>query len=119
MSAFGRTLSWAGVLQWTGHFLGALVALYLLHRILTSGSLLRWYGVDADEFATGRPPAGATRFWTVTAVGLAAGLVAAAIGEPGLPGQIIRLSLGVAVGLVAASAACAADPKSADASTAS
>ncbi len=117
-SAFGRTLSWAGVLQWTGHVLGAAVALYLLHRVLTSGSLLRWYGVSGDDFASRPPPAGSTRFWMVTAVGSAAGLASAAIGEPGIPGQIIRLSLGVAAGLVAASAACAAEAKSADASTA-
>ena len=110
----GHSQTWAGMLQYASHVGGALVSVYLLSRILRSGSLLRWYGVvAADDDAP--PPQGMVRFWTVAAAGLLAGTAWAAVGEPGLPGQIIRVSLGVAVGLVAASAACAREPRPADA----
>jgi hypothetical protein len=107
----GHSLSWAKVLQYASHVGGALVSVYLLSRILRSGSLLRWYGVAAVDDAPA--PEGTVRFWTVTAAGLLAGTAWSAMGEPGLPGQIIRVSLGVAVGLVAASVACAREPRTA------
>jgi hypothetical protein len=101
----GHSPTWARLLQYASHVGGALVSLYLLSRILRSGSLLRWYGVDT---AGGPVPAGgADRFWTITAVGVAGGLAWAMTGEPGIPGQIIRLSLGMAAGLVTASVGCA------------
>jgi hypothetical protein len=108
--ALGHHLSWADVLQLASHVVGAVVATYLLSRILRSGSFRRWYGLAPD--AGGReddapPPAGVARFWAITAVGLFGGLAWAAAGDPGLPGRIIRVSLGLAIGLVAASAACA------------
>ncbi|MEA2716992.1 MAG: hypothetical protein QOI99_1309 [Actinomycetota bacterium] len=120
LTALGRTLSWAGVLQWTGHVVGAAVALYLLSRILRSGELLRWYGIDddvdaddvaddVDDVEAGGPAVGTVRFWTITALVSAGGAAWAATGHPGLPGRIIRLSLGVAAGVVAASVACAGE----------
>jgi hypothetical protein len=84
-----------------------LVAVYLLSRILRSGSLLRWYAVEPAGPSV--RPGGVARFWLITAQGLVAGAVWAAMGEPGAPGEIIRLSLGGAVGLVAASTACAGE----------
>ncbi len=103
----GHAPTWAGMLQYASHVGGALVSLYLLHRILTSESLLRWYG---DEPLPAPPRGGQWRFWTITAAGSVAGVVAAALGQPGFPGRIIRVSLGMAAGLVAASVACAREP---------
>lgn len=97
LTALGRTLSWAGVLQWTGHVVGAVVAAWLLSRLLTA----------ADGTAEPRPAGGLVRFWAVTVVGVAAGGAWAAMGDPGYPGRIIRMSVGLGVGLVAASVACA------------
>jgi len=113
-SLLGRTVTWASALQYAGHVGGALVAVYLLSRILTSGSFRRWYGIAPEPVVDGtsRPPAGALRFWAVVTVGVVAGLAAATIGHPGLPGRIIRLSLGAGLGLVAASRACATTPSS-------
>ena len=115
LEAAGHSWSWAKVLQAMGHGGGAAVALYLLHRILTSGSLLGWYDVEADD--GGGPAGGVVRFWAVTVVGLAAGTACAMTGHPGIPGRVIRLSLGLAVGLVAASKVCAREVRAAAALT--
>jgi len=102
----GRWISWAEVLQYAGHVLGAALAIVLLSRILTSGAFERWYGVGADA-DVGPPPTGAAGFRAITALGGVAGAVSAGLGEPTFAGQVIRLSLGVGVGLAAASTAYA------------
>jgi len=76
----------------------------LLARILRSGELLRWYGVATDPGSVGHR-LGSTRFVIVTVIGTIAGGAWAAMGD-GLPAQIIRVSIGLAAGLVAASLVC-------------
>jgi hypothetical protein len=102
MVVAGRGLSWATVLQYISHVLGAVVTIYLLSRMLRSGAL----GTAGDD--AGVPP-GTVRFWVIATIGLAAGIAVAPLGDPGFPGQLIRISLGVGVGLVAAAAACTGD----------
>ena len=102
----GRRVTWSTVLQYAGHVLGAAVALYLLAHILRSGAFRRWYGLDGLD--PDRPPpavAGRVRFWGISALGAVVGFALAAVGEPGFAGRIIRVSLGLAAGLVAASVA--------------
>lgn len=98
----GRGLSWATVLQYASHVLGALVAVYLLSRILRSGA----FGAAGDDAAV---PPGAVRFWVIATIGLLAGVAVAPLGDPTYAGQLIRISLGLGVGLTAASVACAGD----------
>lgn len=108
VSWFGHEIGWAEALQMAGHVVGAVLALWLLSRILTSGSFRGWYGFSADVVAPSRGrAAGAVRFWAITALGALAGVGASAYGDPPIPGRIIRSSLGLAAGLVAASVACA------------
>jgi hypothetical protein len=92
------------VLQYASHTLGSVVAVLLLARILRSGELLRWYGVVSDPGTVGHRH-GAIRFAIVTIIGTIAGGAWAATGD-GLPAQIIRVSIGLAVGLVVASLLC-------------
>ena len=107
-SILGRPMTWAGMLQYASTGVGGLVAVVLLARILRTGALLQWYGLRADDpLLVGRPSGGFVRFWTLVLIGGGAGLAWAAAGDPGMPGRIIRLSLGAAAGVVAASAACA------------
>ena len=107
-AVLGRSSTWAGMLQDVSTVVGAVVAALVLGRILRSGALLRWYGVAADDpGVTARPSGGAVRFWTIVVLSAVAGLVGAGMGDPGFAGRVIRLSLGAAVGVVAASVACA------------
>lgn len=95
----GRGLSWATVLQYVSHVLGAVVAVYLLSRILRSGA----FGAAGDDAGA---PSGAVRFWVIAAIGFFAGVAVAPLRDPTFAGQIIRISLGIGVGLTAASVAC-------------
>ena len=103
-SVIGHSVTWAKVLQYASHTLGSAVAVLLLARMLRSGELLRWYGVVSDPGTLGRHE-GFTRFVIVTLIGVVAGGSWAALGD-GLPAQTIRVSVGLAVGLVAASLVC-------------
>jgi hypothetical protein len=103
VSLLGHSVTWAKVLQYASHTLGSAVAVLLLARILRSGDLLRWYGIDDSRTGDRRP--GSIRFVIVTIIGTLAGGAWAAMGH-GLPAQIIRLTIGLAVGLVVASLVC-------------
>ena len=104
LSLAGHSVTWAKVLQYGSHTLGSAVAVLLLTRILRSGELLRWYGMATVRGSVGHRP-GSTRFVIVTVIGTIAGGAWAAMGD-GLPAEIIRVSIGLAAGLVAASLVC-------------
>lgn len=106
LSLAGHSISWAKVLQYTGHTLGSLGAVLLLAQLLRSGSLLRWYGADLGAVAGPAPSRGRTRFVVLTTLGTLGGAGWAALGDPGPAARIIRVSLGFAAGLVVASVAC-------------
>jgi hypothetical protein len=114
VSALGHDLTWAKLLQYAGHTVGAVVAVALLARLLRSGSLRRWYGLEPDPAADNAtaPAVDRLRFWTVTMLGTAAGAAWAIAGASGLPALVVRFSFGVAAGLVAASLLCADDSAS-------
>ena len=105
VSALGHDLTWAKLFQYAGHTLGAAVAVFLLAKVLRSGSLRRWYGLSPGPVADDpqAPNAGRVRFWTVALLGTAGGAAWAIAGASGLPALVVRFSFGVAVGLVAAS----------------
>jgi hypothetical protein len=111
VSAFGHDLTWAKVLQYAGHTLGAAIAVLLLARILRSGSLRRWYGLGPDPTTdlAAAPGAGRLRFWTAVMLGTAGGAAWAIAGASGLPALVVRFSFGVAAGLVAGSLLCEND----------
>jgi hypothetical protein len=92
LSVAGHHLTWAKVLQYTSHVLGSIVALVLLAQILRSGAK-----DDACEWTA--TTSGRGLLLAMTAVGTVAGGVWA-MGDPGLPAMIIRLSLGVFAGVV-------------------
>ncbi len=73
VSAFGHDLTWAKVLQYAGHTVGAAVAVLLLAKLLRSGALRRWYGLSPDPAfdAAPMPAAGRLRFWAVALAGTA------------------------------------------------
>ena len=104
VSVLGHSVTWAKVLQYASHTVGPVVAVLLLVRILRSGEFLRWYGI-VDDLSTGGRPLGSIRFVMVTVIGVVAGGAWAALGD-GLPAQIVRVSMGLAAGLVAASLVC-------------
>ncbi len=108
VSALGHDLTWAKLFQYAGHTLGAALAVLLLARILRSGVLRRWYGLNPDPVAdaAAAPAARKARFWTVALLGTAGGAAWAIAGASGLPALVVRFSFGVAVGLVAASLSC-------------
>ena len=91
LSLAGHTVTWAKVLQYTSHVVGSVVAMLLLAKMLQS------HGADEADNSGGR---GRGVFLGATAVGVLAGALWAS-GDPGLPAVIIRLSLGLAAGLVA------------------
>jgi len=108
LTVSGHELGWAEALQMAGHVAGALLALWLLSRILTSGSFRAWYGLPDEVVApAGGRPAGAVRFWAIAALGAVAGVGVAELGDVAISSKIIRFSLGLAAGLVAGSVACA------------
>ena len=111
ISALGHDLTWATLLQYAGHTVGAAVAAFLLARLLRSGSLWRWYGLEPDPGAgsAAAPNAGRLRFWTVTLLGTAGGAAWAIAGASGLPALVVRFSFGVAAGLFVGSLLCADD----------
>ena len=106
LSVAGHSISWAKILQYAGHTLGSLAAALLLAQLLRSGSLLHWYGADSGAVTGPAPSRGRIRFVVLTALGTLAGAGWAAPGDPGPAARIIRLSLGLAAGLVVASVAC-------------
>ncbi|HUQ63913.1 MAG TPA: DUF4184 family protein [Acidimicrobiales bacterium] len=114
VTLLNHTLSWASVLQYAGHILGAVLAFYLLGRILNAGSFRRWYGIgDSLEPDASRSRSDVVQFWLIGAAGVAVGTAWASLGNAGLAGQIIRISLGLATGLVAASFATPQDVRQA------
>jgi hypothetical protein len=104
VSLVGHSITWAKVLQYASHALGSAVAVLLLARILRSGELLRWYGMAIEPGTVGHRP-GVSRFVIATVIGTFAGAGWAAMAD-GFPAQIIRVSIGLAVGLVAGSLVC-------------
>lgn len=106
VSIAGHGITSAKALQYASHTLGSVGAVLLLSQLLRSGSLLRWYGRERSQVIEPAPSGGRDRFVVLTALGTLGGGVWAAVGDPGLPAQIIRLSLGLAAGLAAASMAC-------------
>jgi hypothetical protein len=104
VSLVGHSVTWAKVLQYASHTLGSAVAVLLLAKMLRSGELLRWYGMISDPGIVGHR-LGTIRFVVVAMLGTIAGGAWAAMGD-GLPAQIVRVSIGLGAGLVAASLVC-------------
>ena len=82
----GRTPTWAGHAPVTPATSGRAGGPLPAQPHPPSGSLLRWYGVDGDDVATGRP-AGARPLLDGAAVGLAAGRSRPRWASPGLPAR--------------------------------
>lgn len=81
-----------------------MLAVVLLAKLLRSGALRR---SDGDGHAgTDDPQGGVVVFVLVTAAVTLAGGVWAWAGDPGIPAQIIRVSLGGGAGLAGASLVC-------------
>jgi hypothetical protein len=99
----GRTFSVARTLQYSSHVAGAALTIALLYFIADRGLSRRWYGRCFDDLP---PVALVVRqrivFWTIVAVGLLLGVAWSQLAEGGFATQVIRTSIGVGAGVVAA-----------------
>lgn len=104
----GQSFTVARTLQYVSHIGGAIVTCILLWVIADRGLLARWYG---DAFRS-LPPvrlerAARVRFWLVAAAGTLVGCGWALVGTGNHACDVIRVSLGLALGVVVASLASA------------
>jgi hypothetical protein len=100
----GAHFTTARLLQYVSHVVGAVVTIALLWLIARRGLLAKWYG---DKYST-LPPIELTAiervwFWSLAATGFVLGSFLTLGGDNVYTTDIIRMSLGLAAGVVVAS----------------
>jgi hypothetical protein len=100
----GAHFTTARLLQYVSHIVGALITIVLLWLIARRGLLAKWYG----EAYTTMPPVDLTAgerawFWSLASIGFVLGALFTLGGTNVYTTDIIRMSLGLAAGVVVAS----------------